>query len=178
MTHTITFCALLCAVFLGLRSIPASPADSAAQRQMVRVCVVTNSGFIWAPATFRPREGDTIVLTTRGPVPWRTHYAQTGLYAEGREWFDKDEAITLPWRIHGRGIGESRKVIPAKFRKLTERVLTPDSLGRLGTGLERVGTYDGVPLFGEAGVRYPPEVYYVPVRPGCAVQPYLPVVMY
>jgi hypothetical protein len=35
----------------------------------------------------------------------------------------------------------------------------------------RMGEFQGVPLFAEAG-QSRPEVVYVPVRPGCEFQPY------
>jgi hypothetical protein len=36
----------------------------------------------------------------------------------------------------------------------------------------RVGEFQGVPIFAEAGRTAPYEVIYVPVRPGCEFQPY------
>lgn len=49
--------------------------------------------------------------------------------------------------------------------------ITPDE--PFPGALERVGSCDGVPLFGEVGAPRPPEVYFVPVGPGCEFQPYI-----
>jgi hypothetical protein len=150
-----------------------APAVDGSSRVRVSVCIVTTNGPAWTSATFRPVQGDTVVATSNGDVPWREYFLSTGEYAQGKEWFDGSKPIMLPTRngtLHG-GVG-SRVVRP--FRKSRTAFLTPDWLGEAGTALERVGTRGGVALFAEVGEPRPPQVYYVPIRPGCEFQLLVP----
>ena len=75
----------------------------------------------------------------------------TGEYAGGAPWFINNEPITFGGRRY------------VKYG--LPRVVGVTELGR-------VGDYQGVGVFGEAGGMEPREVIYVPVRPGCEFQPY------
>jgi alpha-tubulin suppressor-like RCC1 family protein len=123
---------------------PALPAE-----QQIAVCVVTAQGAIQnVPATFRPHVGDTVVDGRRfGEV----HSTAQPQYAAGQTWFIQNERMMTMGRTY------------VQFG--VQRV--PDT--RI---LNRVGSYEGVPLFAEFGASHPPSVLYLPIRPGCEMQPY------
>jgi hypothetical protein len=71
-------------------------------------------------------------------------------YASGTVWFINHEPLeTRGQRFTKYGLP---RVIPAQQ-------------------LRRMGEFRGVPLFAEVGMDEP-DVYYVPIRPGCEFQPY------
>jgi hypothetical protein len=109
----------------------------------IRVCVVENGALREVTAMYNTQTGDTTVNGQRIP-------ATTG-YAAGAAWFINNEAITVMNRRY--------------VRYGLPRVLGVNEVSR-------VGEYQGVSLFAEAGAAGTPEVLYVPVRPGCEFQPY------
>jgi hypothetical protein len=94
--------------------------------------------------------GDTLV---EGGRRFRDAYPAGEGYAAGVNWYIAHSPMVVGGRRY------------EKFGLL--RVLQPGLLAP-------AGRHEGVPLFAEAGAAArPPEVYYVPVRPGCVFQPYM-----
>lgn len=126
------------------RGAPSAGADS------VRVCVLVGDSLREVPAAVDAATGDTLV---GGGQRFRdAHPSGTG-YAESAEWYIASSPMVLGGRRY------------EKFG--LPRVARPELLAP-------AGRHEGVPLFAEAGAAArPPEVYYVPVRPGCVFQPYL-----
>jgi hypothetical protein len=113
----------------------------------VRVCVVQNGELAQVDAVYDPERADTLI----GGQPVAMVHASDALpYAAGTPWFINHEALEV------RGRRFSKYGLP--------RALAPQQL-------QRMGEFRGVPLFVEAG-QTQPDVYYVPVRPGCEFQPY------
>lgn len=91
-------------------------------------------------------QGDTLVGERRVPViALGPGVAFAGEYAEGRAWFEADEAIAFDEREYVQSGGE---------------------VGLDCANIVQVGEYEGVPLFAELGAESPYETLYVPVRPG------------
>jgi hypothetical protein len=86
-------------------------------------------------------------------VPFAQAFPATVGYAAGQTWFIQDQPIRVRNREY------------VKFG--VPRVIQPGEL----TSFE---TYQGVPVFVGTGAPTPPDVIYVPVRPGCEFQPYQP----
>lgn len=152
----------------------------------VTVCVVRSDGPAHLPARI-VADGDTVVATAEGPVPWREHAGRSGGYAEGRGWFVRGDDIPLrpsdwPWPEAVRITEDSTYISRHRFipnpRVPHGVLLTPDELRRQGTALVRVTEYDGVPVFAEtkdvSRETSVPDNVYLPVRPGCLFQPYRP----
>ena len=95
--------------------------------------------------------GDTLVGPSRTPLSeLRPAMVLAGVYAEGRAWFEADDDVTFEQRTYG------------KFGAAV----------RLDCGdIRQVGEHLGVPLFSTGTGGTPPEILYVPVRPG-VWQPY------
>ena len=95
--------------------------------------------------------GDTLVGPSRTPLSeLRPAMVLAGVYAEGGAWFEADDDITFEQRTYG------------KFGAAV----------RLDCGdIRQVGEHLGVPLFSTGTGGTPPEILYVPVRPG-VWQPY------
>lgn len=96
-------------------------------------------------------QGDTLV----GPEKTRVQDLRPGVvfagtYAEGRAWFDEDEAIEF-------GDYEDRPL---------EYVKSGGEIGLECPEITRVGEYQGVPVFADVGAEEPYETVYIPVRPG------------
>ena len=95
--------------------------------------------------------GDTLVGPSRTPMSeLRPVVVLAGVYAANRAWFEAGEAITFEQRSFGR----------------SGAVVQPDC-----GDIRRVGEHLGVPLFSTGTGGAPPEILYVPVRPG-VWQPY------
>jgi hypothetical protein len=115
---------------------------------------------------------DTVVVTPRGPVPWATYFAATGMYAEQQPWWTDTFTVKLPTRdgtLHGVGPGLPN---PRGFSMRAERVLNADSTDR--DRIEHVADLHGIPLFAALDDYRPPMVYYLPLRPGCVFALLLP----
>ncbi len=96
-------------------------------------------------------QGDTLVGPSRVSIrTLRPGVVFAGTYADGRMWFENDEAITFETRSYNKSGNEVRLDCP---------------------NLMRVGEYMGVPLFAMRNADRPFEMLYVPVRPGIW-QPY------
>jgi hypothetical protein len=111
--------------------------------------VVTPEGQLQnVTATFRPATNDTVI----DGRPFReVHSPQQPQYAAGQTWFVQDAPIRVM----------NREYVKFGVTRLFE-----------AGQLTRAATYQGVPVFTEAGAATPPQVIYVPVRPGCEMQPY------
>ena len=91
-------------------------------------------------------QGDTLVGPNRVSIrTLRPGVVFAGEYAEGRAWFENDEAITFERTQYQKSGGEVRLDCP---------------------DIMRVGEYQGVPLFARRDATRPYEILYVPVRPG------------
>ncbi|HEX8450535.1 MAG TPA: hypothetical protein VF647_00495 [Longimicrobium sp.] len=127
---------------------PAPPqAAPAAPAVAIRYCVVRDGRLAEVDAVYDPQRADTLV---DGRPVAMTYPADALPYASSAEWYINNEPIMM---------GNRRVVKYGLPRRLPARQLQP------------AGEYRGVPVFAEAGVRAP-DVYYVPVRPGCEFQPY------
>ena len=96
-------------------------------------------------------QGDTLV----GPEATRVQDLRPGVvfagsYAEGRTWFDEDEAIEF-------GDYEDQSL---------EYVKSGGEIGLDCPDITRVGEYEGVPVFADVTAEEPYETLYIPVRPG------------
>lgn len=91
-------------------------------------------------------QGDTLVGPQRVSIrTLRPGVVFAGTYAEGREWFTGDQAITYERANYNKSGGEVRMEC---------------------ANLARVGEHMGVPLFSESTANRPFQRLYVPVRPG------------
>jgi hypothetical protein len=128
---------------------PIPEAVPLAAGEEIRVCVVQDGALREVAAQFSPTTGDTMVADRR----FAEAYAATApTYAAGATWFIDSEPVTLQGERY------------VKFG-------LPRVFGA-GERLTRVGGFQGTPLFAEAGGTGTPDVVYVPVRPGCELQPY------
>ena len=121
---------------------PPPPPAQANPMREIRVCVVENGALREVTAMYNTQTGDT--TWTGGQMP------MTG-YAAGATWFINNEPITVMGRRY--------------VRYGLPRVLGVNEV-------RRMGDFQGIPVFAEAGMTGTPEVLYVPVRPGCEFQPY------
>ncbi len=126
---------------------PPPPPPPPAERR-IQVCVVENGQVHAIEATIRPSSGDTMVANVEFS---RAHPATLPNYAVASTWFLQSDEIRFMDREHVK-FGVTRVIAPAQ--------------------LQRVGEYQGTPIFAEAGRTGPFELVYVPVRPGCEFQPY------
>jgi hypothetical protein len=152
--------ALVLSVLLGCAPAPPPPAPApvaaapvveaqpAARVDTIEVCVLHRGKLLNVRAE-RLATGDTVV----GGRPFSEVYADTGQYARTRIWYVNSETIDYdPFDI-------------CFVRYGLPRVVERDSLAR-------IGEWRGVPVFREASSDTPPLVVYVPVSPGCEMQPY------
>lgn len=123
---------------------PRVPADTAYRmNRQIQVCVVQNGELGLVVATYIGATGDT----SFGPEPSIIPRP----YAAPKRWYVENEPIVIE------GSQYIKYAPPRSFR--------PGEL-------QRVGEYDGVPVFAEsASPARPPDVVYVPVR-GCEFQSY------
>jgi hypothetical protein len=125
---------------------PPPPPPAPSPMRDVQVCVVEGGQLRNVTAQYNTATGDTMA----GGQPFATRYPATSGYAAGAVWFIGNQAVT---------------VMDRRYVKYG----LPRILG--ANEVTRVGEYMGVPVFAEAG-RTMPEVIYLPVRPGCELQPY------
>ncbi len=126
---------------------PAPPVASRAATTPVRMCVVQGGELAQVDAVYDPERADTLI---GGQPVAMAHAADALPYASGTTWFINHEPIVA------RGARFTKYGLP--------RVIPAQQL-------RRSGEFNGVPLFAEVGVEQP-DVYYVPLRPGCEFQPY------
>lgn len=129
--------------------MPATQAavDTAAA-DTIRVCVLQQGKLLNVRAELLP-SGDTVV----GGRPFSVVYADTGQYAATREWYVNNEPIDY----------DPQNVCYVKYG--LPRYVAQEALVRLGE-------WRGVPVFRERTEESLPGVIYVPVHPGCQLQPY------
>ena len=126
---------------------PLPPMERAAAPTPVRLCVVSGGQLTEIQATYDPERADTLV---DGRPVAMAHPSDALPYAAAAPWYINNEPIL---------VGGNRFVKYGLPRRLPAGELRP------------AGEFRGVPIFVEAGTTTP-EVYYVPVRPGCEFQPY------
>lgn len=132
--------------------LPAPPPDTVVVTREVetplpegtptQICLATGENL----TIYITPQGDTLVGPRRIDVrQLGPGVAFAGEYAQGRTWFDADEPVTFEDRRYERVGGE---------------------VGLDCANIMRVGEFQGVPLFADAGAERPFETLYVPVRPG------------
>ncbi len=115
--------------------------------QEIQVCVLQQDGSLAnVPAMYNPTAGDTTV----NGQPFATAYPMNAMYAANATWFINNEPVMF----------QNRRFVKYGL----PRVLGVNEV-------TRVGDFQGVPVFAEAG-QTRPDVIYVPVRSGCEFQPY------
>ncbi len=128
--------------------IPPPPPPPAPAERTIQVCVVDNGQLQMISAIYRPSSGDTLV---NGQQFAQAHPTTVPNYAAGANWYLQSSEITFMDNTHVK-YGVTRMITPSQ--------------------LQRVGDFQGTPIFAESGTSSPWEVVYVPVRPGCEFQPY------
>jgi hypothetical protein len=113
----------------------------------IGICVLTDGRLEMVRADYNTATGDTLVAGR----PFRTVHPTDRQYAAGAVWYMNNQPITVQDRSY------------VKYG-------LPRILG--ANEVTRFATFQGVPVFAEAGARGRPDVLYVPVRPGCEFQPY------
>jgi hypothetical protein len=113
----------------------------------IQVCVVEGGALRNVTATYNTQSGDTTYQGRR----FSEAFPATAGYAAGATWYINTEPIM---------VGDRRYVKYGLPRVLGTSEVT------------RVGDFQGVGVFAEAGATGTPEVVYVPVRTGCEFQPY------
>ena len=124
---------------------PIAP-PAAPQMQQIQVCVIQDGNLASVAAMYNPAAGDTTV----NGQPFATAYPTGAQYGANATWYINNEPVTF----------QNRRFV----RYGLPRVLGVNEV-------TRVGDFQGVPIFAEAG-QTRPDVVYVPVRPGCEFQPY------
>ena len=130
---------------------PAAVAPAAPEGREIRVCILQGGELQTVSATYRPATGDTVAMSGGRERAFAEAYPSERGYATRTGWFMNNRPVSFMDRSYVR-VGLTR-IIPSEE-------------------LIRIGEYQGVPLFGEARTGSPPEVLYVPVRPGCEFQPF------
>ena len=126
--------------------LPPPPAPAPVSEVDVRVCVVQGGSLAEVTARYNQQTGDT----TYNGQPFAAAFPAGEGYAASAPWFIASEPITVGGRRY------------VKYG--LPRVLGVTEVGR-------AGEYQGVPVFSEGGAMGT-EVVYLPVRPGCELQPY------
>ena len=129
---------------------PPAPISAApiAPPAAIRYCIVRDGQLAEVEAFYDAERADTLV----DGRPLAMAYPADALpYAGSAQWYINHEPLM---------VGNQRLVKYGLPRRLPARELRP------------AGQFRGVPLFVEAGARGTPDVYYVPVRPGCEFQPF------
>src|SRR5690606_2264136 len=92
-------------------------------------------------------QGDTLVGPQRASIRTLRQggVVFAGDYAQGRTWFEQDQALTFEQASYQKSGGEIRLNCP---------------------DIMRVGEFQGVPLFARRDATRPYQQLYVPVRPG------------
>jgi hypothetical protein len=125
---------------------PAPPPPHGLARD-IRVCVVENGMLTEIAVQYDATTGDSTVAGR----PFREAHPAGAGYAGGAPWYIGNEPVVIG------GVRYLKYGLP--------RVV--------GTSdVTSGGTYMGVPVFTERGPAGTPDVIYLPVRPGCEVQPY------
>ena len=130
---------------------PAPAAPAAPEGREIRVCILQGGELQTVSATYRPASGDTVAMRGGRERAFADAYPVGREYAARTGWFMNNRPVSFMDRSYVR-VGLTR-IIPSEE-------------------LIRIGEYQGIPLFGEARTGAPPDVLYVPVRPGCEFQPY------
>lgn len=117
----------------------------------ITICFLRDGQLREVPARFNAVTRDTF---TADGLPFSTIAPLTGEYASVAGWFVNDEPITFSGR---------------RYRRYGH----PRVLGIMQ--VMKAGAYRGVPVFVEMGIAPDSaEALYLPYRPGCEFQPYMP----
>jgi hypothetical protein len=118
--------------------------------RLIEVCLLLGNDLRMVTAVYRPESGDTML----DGVPLHLAHPPTMPgYGAGAAWFVQEDSLTF------------NDAVWIKFG--VTRAIDPDDV-------RPVGFHQGTPLFAESAEQPPYPVLYVPVRPGCEVQPYRP----
>lgn len=115
-----------------------------------RACVVQNGKVAEVELVYNFMTGDSLYQG----VPFAQAFPSGREYAEAAQWYVDNMPI-----VYQPG--------PRFIRYGLPRLLKPEQI-------TRIGEYDGVGVYGEAGWTQFHDVIYLPVRPGCWFQPYVP----
>jgi hypothetical protein len=135
-------------------SVPVST-QAAATSPTIPLCVVQDNRLRKVEGVVNPTTGDTLV----GGRPFsEIHPPSTPPYAGAMPWFQDNtgDFIDLSGTIYVR-YGVARE----------GTMIRPDP-----TALVRVGDLQGVPIFADRGKSPPFDDIFLPVRPGCTLEPY------
>jgi len=125
------------------------PGQCVPEEGCVRVCVLKDGGLAAVPVVRDPRTGDSTYLDQ----PFARAFPTDSTYAANAPWYASHERIALPGARYQYVKYGLPRVLPMEL-------------------LARYGEHHGVPMFIEVGMPAPPEVLYIPVRPGCEFQAY------
>lgn len=134
-----------------LAPTPVEPEPAPPIERAMEVCILDGRQLRTLAAVYRPETGDTVVIVQGERRPLSEVYDLNAGYAEDALWFAGKDAVQYAGREY-KPFG-------------IERIVEPNEL-------VYNGELQGVNVFVQAGESTPPEVFYVPVRPGCEVQPY------
>lgn len=150
---------VLASLLVACAHVSAGPGNGGAQSrgwslrsQRTTICIVDRGRLIDLQVQYESIKEDTLI---NGRLFSAVHPVAAPTYAGSTDWFQRQQPITY----------RGRRYPPyGPLRVLPRSLLT------------RVGDYEGTPLFAERGVRNGVvAVLYVPVRPGCIFQTYMPV---
>ena len=130
-----------------VETTPPPPPPVVNYNRDIQVCVVEGGTLRNVTATYNTQTADTMYQGRR----FNEAFPATTGYAGGATWYINTEPIMVDGRRY------------VKYG-------LPRVLGV--TEVTRVGEFQGVSVFAEAGATGTPEVLYVPVRTGCEFQPY------
>lgn len=131
--------------------VPVTPPPPVVENP-IRVCVIQGTALTDVDAIYVPSRGDTLVVVNGVRRPFAEVYpAVAPQYAASATWYVNNDRFTFMNRNY------------VKFG-LT-RVISPNEL-------TRIGETQGVGVYAQPGMATPPDVIFVPVRPGCEFQPY------
>ena len=125
---------------------PMAPTAPVEDMREIQVCVLQNGQLTNVMGMYSTARGDT---TVNGQA-FSTAFPMTGEYAANATWYINNQPLTF----------QNRRFVKYGL----PRVLGVNEV-------TRVGEFQGVPIFAEAG-QTRPDVVYVLVRPGCEFQPY------
>jgi hypothetical protein len=136
---------------------PEEPPLPRPPEEPVEVCVMIDDELRLITATYFPESRDTLVGTVQFRV---AHPLVAPSYAAAAPWFTQTDSLRFTAELPAE---QQEEQLYVRFG-LTRR-MQPEQL-------RRVGRHQGTVLFAEVGAQAPYPALYVPVRPGCILQPY------
>ena len=144
---------LIAALLTGMTACSTAGTPRPAATLPMKVCAVVSGRLAEVDGEYAPATGDTLVAG----LPLTIAVPDKDVYAAGAEWFVRNEPIP----------GEPRPDARGAYVKYGRPRQIPVS------GLRYVGAHHGVGVYTDsASTERFPSVVYVPVQPGCWMQPY------